>query len=329
MDYIKLGKTDMQISKLGFGAWAIGGGTWWGEVDDRQSVATIHEALELGFTLVDTAPVYGFGHSERVVGEAVRGRRDKVVVSTKCGLNWDCARPGAPQMSRDGYDIKRNLSADSIQKDLEDSLARLGTDYIDLYITHWQSLPEFPVPIEETMGKLIELKKQGKIRAIGASNVDADMIREYLKFGQLDIIQQRYSILDRANEPLLRLCEEHEISFMAYSPLEQGLLTGKFPRDYKIPEGSVREARVWFRPQNFQNAWDMMDRLAAICKQYGCTMSQLAIAWTAAQSDHLQVLIGARKPEQVRDNAGGIGVVLSAETIAQMRAMAEATPAVE
>ena len=329
MKYFSLGKTDVQISKLGFGAWAIGGGTWWGDVDDELSKSTIHEALELGFNLIDTAPVYGFGHSESIVGQAVQGRRDKVIISTKCGLNWDPARQGSPQLSRDGYNISRNLSAASIQKDLEDSLTRLGTDYVDIYITHWQATPDFPTPISETMGKLMEMKQAGKIRAIGASNVDADMIREYLKYGQLDIIQQRYSMLDRKDEPLLKLCEENDISFMAYSPLEQGLFTGKFTRDYKIPEGSVREMRVWFKPQNFQIAWDMMDKWGPICKEYGCTMSQLAIAWTAAQSPNLQVLTGARKPEQIKDNAGGADINLSHGTVALMREMAEAAVAVE
>jgi len=329
MNYLNLGKTDIKISKLGFGAWAIGGGTWWGNVDDELSKTTIHQALELGFNLIDTAPVYGFGHSENIVGQAVKDRRDKVIISTKCGLNWDTARHGSPQLSRDGYNISRNLSADSIQVDLDESLKRLGTDYIDIYITHWQSAPDFPTPISETMGKLMEMKQAGKIRAIGASNVDADILREYLKYGQLDIIQQRYSMLDRKDEPLLKLCEEHDISFMAYSPLEQGLFTGKFTRDYKIPEGSVREMRVWFRPQNFKLAWDMMDKWQPICEQYSCTMSQLAIAWTAAQSPNLQVLTGARKPEQVKDNAGGANINLSPETIALMRSLAESITPIE
>jgi methylglyoxal reductase len=325
LDSIRLGKTDIMISKLGLGAWAIGGGSWWGENDDRESAATIHEAIALGINLVDTAPVYGFGHSEEVVGNAIRDRRGQVILSTKCGLNWDEKRRGSFHFSRDGYTVDRNLTAASLRQDLEDSLRRLGTDYIDLYITHWQAAPDFPTAVAETMGALAEMKRQGKIRAIGASNVNADIVREYLRHGQLDIIQERYSMLDRKTEQLFGLCKENGITIMAYSPLEQGLFTGKYPRDYRIPKDSVREARVWFRQGNLQKAWDMMEQWKPLCEKYGCTAAQLAIAWTSAQAENLQVLCGARKPAQIQDNVGGGALRLESGDLEKLRSLAEAT----
>ena len=329
MKQIKLGNTDIKISKLGLGAWAIGGGSWWGLNDDSESVATIHAALDSGFNLVDTAPVYGFGHSEEVVGRALSDRRSKAVLSTKCALYWGEERGGSLHLQRDGQTVYRNLSAKSIQRDLESSLKRLGTDYIDILITHWQSVPEFPIPVSETVGALVEMKRQGKIRAIGASNVNADIIKEYLKHGELDIIQERYTMLDRKTEALFNLCRENNITIMAYSPLEQGLFTGKYGREYVPEENSVRSQRAWFKPENFRRAWDMMDKWPALCEKYSCTMSQLAIAWTAAQAEHLQVLVGARKVSQVEDNARGSEIELSSEDVAFMRRLAEETVAAE
>ena len=312
-----------EITKLGLGAWAIGGGSWWGENDDQQSIDTVHEALSLGINLVDTAPAYGFGHSEEVVGRAIAGRRDKVILTTKCGLNWDEDRQGSPHLVRDGRSVHRNLTPASLRKDLENSLRRLGTDYIDVYITHWQAAPEFPVPVAETMAALMEMKKQGKIRAIGASNVDEATVREYAKHGTLDLIQERYTMLDRKTEKLFGVCRELGVAIMAYSPLEQGLFTGKYPRDYQIPGGSVREARFWFKPENLGKAWDMMEKWAPLCEKYGCSMAELAIAWTGAQAEFLQVLCGARKVEQIRDNVKGADVRLSAEDLAYLRGLAE------
>ena len=329
MKKIKLGSTGVEISKLGLGAWAIGGGSWWGDNDDAESVASIHAALEQGFTLVDTAPAYGFGHSETVVGKAINDRRENVVLSTKCALHWDEKRGGSLHAQRDGHTVYRNLSAKSIKLDLEASLKRLNTDYIDIYITHWQSAPEFPVPVSETVAALMEMKQQGKIRAIGASNVNADIIKEYLKHGELNIIQERYTMLDREKEDLFELCREKDIAIMAYSPLEQGLFTGKYGREYEPEAGSSRSQRVWFKPKNFQLAWDMMDKWDVFCEKYGCTMAQLAIAWTAAQAEHLQVLVGARKIEQIADNVKGGELVLAPEDVALMRRLAVETVPVE
>lgn len=323
MKGITLGKTGVVISKLGLGSWAIGGGSYWGDNNDEESIRTIHAALDNGINLIDTAPVYGFGHSERVVGQAVRDRRPQVLIATKCGLNWDEARKGSFH-SRDGaHTVYRNLTAPSIRRDVEDSLDRLGTDYIDICITHWQAAPEFPTPVEETVGELVKMKEEGLIRAIGASNVSEDIVREYLRYGQLDIIQERYSMLDRKNEKLFQLCWDEGIAVMAYSPLEQGLLTGKYPRGFADTSGSARLGKEWFQPKPLGQLWDMMDQWSPLCEKYDCTLAQLAIAWTAAQADNLQVLCGGRTLGQIMDNVRGGELQLDTQDAAYMRTLAE------
>ena len=231
------------------GSWAIGGGSWWGDNDDALSVKAILTAVEQGITWVDTAPIYGLYHSEEVVGEAMKHiDRDKVVLSTKCGLEW---RHESPILHKvvDGVQVYRDLSAKGIIKDVEDSLRRLHTDHLDVLYTHWQS-PDFGVyPLEETMEAMMKLKEQGKIRAIGASNVTSDIIRGYCKYGQLDVIQEKYSLLTRRVEKqLLPTCKELGVSVQAYSPLEQGLLTGKVTMDTTYPEGSTRNTNPCFQP---------------------------------------------------------------------------------
>lgn len=328
MNSIALTNSDIRISKLGLGSWAIGGGTYWGDNDDSGSIAAIHAALEQGINLVDTAPVYNFGHSEIVVGQAIRDRRDKVILSTKCGLNWDESRRGSPHSRDRGFQVHRNLTAASIRKDVEDSLRRIGTDYIDICITHWQAAPDFPTPVEETMSELMRMKQEGLIRAIGASNTNEAVLEEYLKYGQLDIIQERYSMLDRKNERLFQFCQRHGITVMAYSPLEQGLLTGKYKRDFQAPTGDARTAKYWYKPENLARLWDMLDQWRPLCEKYHCSIAQLAIAWTAAQAPNLQVLCGGRKPEQICDNVRGGEIQLQSDELAYMTTLAHtASPA--
>ena len=240
MNTIKIGKSDINTPFMAMGTWAIGGGTAWGENDDKLSVRTIDEAIDCGITWFDTAPVYNLGHSEEVVGKALKGKRHNVLISTKCGLEWDYETPVFHKVM-EGRNVYRDLSAKGIRKNLEDSLRRLQTDYIDIYYTHWQT-PDFALyPLEETVGVLTELKKEGKIRAIGASNVTEDIIKGYCSLGQLDVIQEKYSILDsHIRSELAQVCEENKVSIQAYSPLEQGLLTGKVKADVKLAKGDVR-----------------------------------------------------------------------------------------
>lgn len=273
MNTIKIGKSDINTPFMAMGTWAIGGGTAWGENDDKLSVRTIDEAIDCGITWFDTAPVYNLGHSEEVVGKALKGKRHNVLISTKCGLEWDYETPVFHKVM-EGRNVYRDLSAKGIRKNLEDSLRRLQTDYIDIYYTHWQT-PDFALyPLEETVGVLTELKKEGKIRAIGASNVTEDIIKGYCSLGQLDVIQEKYSILDsHIRSELAQVCEENKVSIQAYSPLEQGLLTGKVKADVKLAKGDVRNRNRFFSPENLPKVMRLLEHWKPLCLKYNCTMS--------------------------------------------------------
>ncbi len=326
MRIMKIGKSGVEASVVGIGAWAIGGDSMWGASDDAESVRTIHRARELGVTLLDTAPGYGLGHSEVVVGKALAGRRGDYVLSTKCGLRWDI-QEGAFMMERDGVRIVRNTRPERIAEEIEMSLRRLGTDYIDIYIVHWQALPEFPCPIADTMGCLNDLKKQGKIRAIGASNLGDEQFLEYVQAGQLDLIQEKYSMLDRGvGDRLFGLCDRHGVTFQAYSPLERGILTGKITPGVQVAMGAARQRVKWFEPENLPKIAALTEKWAPLCRKYACTMTQLVIGWTAAQGNgsNVNVLCGARKLHQIEDNAKGGDIVPDADDIASMRRDAEA-----
>lgn len=315
MNTIKIGKSDINTPFMAMGTWAIGGGTAWGENDDKLSVRTIDEAIDCGITWFDTAPVYNLGHSEEVVGKALKGKRHNVLISTKCGLEWDYETPVFHKVM-EGRNVYRDLSAKGIRKNLEDSLRRLQTDYIDIYYTHWQT-PDFALyPLEETVGVLTELKKEGKIRAIGASNVTEDIIKGYCSLGQLDVIQEKYSILDsHIRSELAQVCEENKVSIQAYSPLEQGLLTGKVKADVKLAKGDVRNRNRFFSPENLPKVMRLLEHWKPLCLKYNCTMSNLVIACTAKTIDGLHVLCGARKPEQIRDNSGALLLTLEQSDI--------------
>lgn len=319
MRYMKIGKSDIEVSKIALGTWAIGGGSWWGDNDDMESIKTIHAALDLGINFVDTAPVYGMGHSEEVVGKAIADRRNKVILSTKCGLMFDRTE-GSYYFSRDGKDVYKNLSKGAIIDSVEQSLRRLNTDYIDILYTHWQAVEPFLVPVEETMEALMTLKKQGKIRAIGGSNMSPWHIEEYIKYGELDIIQEKYSLIDkRVEKEILPCSTQHGVTFQAYSPLEQGLLTGKIRKDFVPEQGSSREGKKWYRPENLPKIVDGVDSWKNLCDKYNCTYGNLAIAWVAAQNPLVNVLCGARKVEQITDNAKAGDIILAPEDVEQMR----------
>lgn len=318
MNTIKIGKSDINTPFMAMGTWAIGGGTAWGENDDKLSVRTIDEAIDCGITWFDTAPVYNLGHSEEVVGKALKGKRHNVLISTKCGLEWDYETPVFHKVM-EGRNVYRDLSAKGIRKNLEDSLRRLQTDYIDIYYTHWQTSDFALYPLEETVGVLTELKKEGKIRAIGASNVTEDIIKGYCSLGQLDVIQEKYSILDsHIRSELAQVCEENKVSIQAYSPLEQGLLTGKVKADVKLAKGDVRNRNRFFSPENLPKVMRLLEHWKPLCLKYNCTMSNLVIACTAKTIDGLHVLCGARKPEQIRDNSGALLLTLEQSDIDRM-----------
>jgi methylglyoxal reductase len=324
MQYREIGQSGIQASVVGLGAWAIGGGSWWGPTDDDESVRAIQAGLDAGINLIDTAPGYGWGRSEEVVGRAVKGRRDEVVLSTKCGVWWTDDR-GAPFFEADGRKVKRCLRPETIREEVERSLQRLGTDRIDLYFTHWPAVEPDPTPITVTMECLRDLKQQGKIRAIGASNVSLTQMDEYRAAGVLDANQPRYSMLDRTIEAeVAPYCQQHRISICAYTPLEQGLLTGKIGMDRQLTDGDVRNSISWFKPANRQRVLDLLAGWADLTDAHHCTLSQLAIAWTVAQPGVTFALCGARKAEHVRENAVGGEIELTPEELARIRADVEA-----
>lgn len=319
MRYMKVGKTDLEVSRIGLGTWAIGGGSWWGDNDDAESIRTIHAALDLGVNLVDTAPVYGMGHSEEVVGKAIADRRSRVILSTKCGLMFDRTE-GSYYFSRDGKNVYKNLSKGAIMDSVDQSLMRLKTDYIDILYTHWQCVEPFIVPVEETMEALMTLKQQGKIRVIGGSNMSPWHIEEYMKYGDLDIIQEKYSLIDkRVEKEILPCAIQKGITFQAYSPLEQGLLTGKIRKDFVPAPGSSREGKKWYKPENLPKIVDGVDSWKNLCEKYNCTYGNLAIAWIAAQSPMVNVLCGARKLSQITENVKAADIILEEQDIEQMR----------
>ena len=325
MESREIGRSGITSSALGIGCWAIGGGTWWGDNDDQTSVDTILRAVELGINWIDTARVYGFGHSEEVVARALKELpRDKVVVSTKCGIQWYDGG-GELHFIKEGHAVHRDLSPKAIRRDLELSLRALGTDYIDVYYTHWQCKTYGLVPVAETMGELLKMKREGKIRAIGACNVSLQVLRDYVDAGQLDVIQEKLSILDRKpEEELLPFCQSHGISLQTYSPIEQGLLAGKIPNGYIVKEGEARQGKVWWKPENIPLVNEMLDGWKDLTEKYQCTLANLAVKWNSMLSPSIHVLCGARKLSQIEDNARSLDVPLTQEDFLRMKADADA-----
>jgi len=321
MIYRKLGNSGIEASAIGLGAWAIGG--WmWGGIEERQAIEAIQVSLENGINLIDTAAIYGFGRSEQIVGKAIKNRRNQVVLATKCGLVWDKEK-GKLHFHSDDKGITTGpsqkkvyiyLEPQSIREELEKSLSRLGTDYIDLYQTHWQ---EPTTPIEDTMAELMKMKDEGKIRAIGVSNADLEQLQSY---GPIDTDQERYSMLDRKMEKngTLEYCIKNNIAVLAYSPLVHGLLTGKITPERQFKEGDLRRNNPRFSPSNRQRVQEMLGQFAPIAQNHKATISQIVIAWTFMRRGITHVLCGARNAEQARENAGAGNISLAANELQTM-----------
>lgn len=299
MKYRTLGSTDIRTSIVGLGTWAMGGWMWGGH-DDKNSIAAIQASVDQGINLIDTAPAYGLGRAEELVGKAISGRRDKVVLASKCGMIWHDTK-GEYFVEEHGKRIHRYLGAESIQYEFEQSLKRLRTDYIDLYITHWQ---DATTPVQETMETLLDLKKSGKIRAIGVSNVNADELNEYLKYGPIDAIQERYSMLDRDIEStLLPICQNQGISTLSYSSMSLGLLSGKMTPNRQFEGDDQRQSDPRFSVENRQKAADFFADIEPLCSRYQVSPAQLVIAWTVSQPGITYGLCGARNADQTIENA--------------------------
>ncbi len=306
MIYRPLGQSGIDASVVGFGAWAVGG-WFWGGADDSESVEAIRAALDAGVTLIDTAPAYGRGHSEEVVGKAIQGRRDQVVLATKCGLVWHTDK-GTHFFDQSGKPIHRYLGAESVRYEVEQSLRRLGTDYIDLYQTHWQ---DETTPIEETMGTLLQLKNEGKIRAIGVSNATIQEMDEYRKLGSLDTDQEKYSMLERRLESeQLPYCQQNNIAVLAYSPLGQGLLTGKVAVDRELAPGDMRGQNPRFAPEQREQILAYLEEMRPVAEAHKATLAQTTIAWTVARPGLTHALVGARNPRQAAENAAAADLLL-------------------
>jgi methylglyoxal reductase len=300
-----------------------GGGDTWEGPDDNESVKAIHAALDRGVTLIDTAPSYGWGHSEEVVGKAIQGRRDQVVIATKCGIWWEDDR-GSFNSNKDGRDTYVSLRPDTITIEVENSLRRLGVDCIDLLQCHRPAIEPENTPIPETMGCLMDLKDQGKIRAIGVSNVSLEQLEAYRSAGDLASDQFRYSMLSRNPEAdILPYCAENNIATITYFSLEQGLLTGKVGMDRVFAEDDFRnnagEWLPWFKLENRQRLLDLFAGWADLTEKYGCTIAQLTIAWTAAQPGATHVLCGTRSVDQGIENAGAGAIELDPDDIQRIR----------
>ncbi len=319
----RIGSTDMTASSIVLGTWSMGGDEQWGEKsDDAASVDVILKAFDEGVNIIDTAPAYGFGHSEEVVGQALKQLpRDQVLIETKHGIWW-LDDEGTFMRERDGCRTYFNVSRRCVMREVEESLRRLGTDYIDIYMVHQQARPPFDTPIAETMGALMDLKKQGKIRAIGVCNCSDEQLAEYIRCGEVDVLQESFSMLTQQNiKAHLDICKKHGISFEAYASLEKGLLSGNLRMDYVIPdEKNVRNNVPWFAPEKRKKVLDMLDGWKPLCEKYGCTQAALSVAWTANYDSDVLVLSGGRKWNHVESYIAGGSIVPDAADFAKMTA---------
>lgn len=287
MEYRVISGTDMNVSRIAQGTWAIGG--WmWGGTDERESIRTIHAALDKGINLIDTAPVYGFGVSEEIVGKAIeeRGHREKVFIATKVGLEW-----------HDGA-VTRNSSTDRIRKEVKDSLRRLRTDYIDIYQVHW---PDLAVPIEETARTMQSLLQEGLIRAIGVSNYSPEQMNRFMSAAELHTVQPPYNLFERQTErEVLPYVRENNLNAFAYGPLCRGLLTGTMGPDTKFTGDDLRLLDPKFQPPRFAQYLSAVQQLDDLAKEkYGKRVMDLAVRWVLDQPGITTALWGARHPAEL------------------------------
>lgn len=307
----EIGASGISASAVGLGTWAIGGWMWGGTDVDR-SIAAIHASIDAGISLIDTAPAYGQGVAEEIVGKALKGRRDKVVLATKCGLVWH-SQQGNHFFDYEGKPVHRYLGKDAIIYEVEQSLKRLQADCIDHYITHWQ---DPTTPIEETMEALEALKTQGKIRSIGASNTSVADVEAYIAAGQLDAIQEEYSMVRRDIEnPLLPVCQKAGVAALSYSSLALGLLSGKMTPERVFSGDDQRKDNPRFSMANRKKVAALMETIRPIGAAHGATPAQIVIAWTLQQPGITFSLCGARDAQQASENAKAGRIRLSAEEV--------------
>jgi aryl-alcohol dehydrogenase-like predicted oxidoreductase len=311
-----LGRSGLHITRLGFGSWAVGGGGWafgWGPQDDSASLATMRHALELGINWIDTAAVYGLGHSEEVVGRLLRDipSNERPFIFTKCGQVWNENDPmKAP---------RRVLAADSILRECDASLRRLGIDRIDLYQFHWPD--ETGTPVEDSWTAMVDLVEQGKVRAIGVSNFDVDLLTRCEAIRHVDSLQPPFSLINRgASERQIPWCGSHDTGVICYSPMQSGLLTDSFTaeRVASLAAGDWRRGALEFRQPNLRRNLALRDALVPIAKRHETSTSSIAIAWALAWPGVTGAIVGARSPKQVDGWVGAASIVLTEQDLAEI-----------
>jgi len=315
METRKLGNSDLNITRVGYGAWAIGGSGWqfaWGSQDDNESIAAIHRALELGVNWIDTAAVYGMGHSEEVVGRALNEwRGPRPYVFTKCGLRWDAKG-----------NVTKVLSADSIRSEVEDSLRRLSVDVIDLYQIHWPPDPDSGA-LEEGWSTLADLKREGKVRWTGVSNFNVQQLRRAQTIAPLTSLQPPYSLVHREIEDeILPYCLTEGIGVIVYSPMASGLLTGAMTRERagKLPKDDWRRNHPDFTEPNLSRNLVLVERLQKIGERHNRSAGEVAIAWTLHNPAVTGAIVGARNANQADGVMRAAGLHLSDEGINEIEA---------
>ena len=323
-----LGKSDVAVTPVIFGAWAVGGWMWGGS-DEADSIAAIQASIDHGVTTIDTAAVYGQGYGEEVVGKAIKGRRDQVVVATKCGMTWDLEGGSDPWNTKDRFGndilIRRNSSPSTIPVECERSLQRLGIDVIDLYQVHW---PDTTTAVEDTMAALVKLKDQGKIKAIGVSNYDASWVRRAAAAGPLASLQPPYSLVQRKIEKeILPTCIELGVGVIVYSPMERGLLTGAVGPYRVFPPGDHRAGHKFFTVENRKKVAESLKAIQPIADAHKASLAQVVINWTIQEPGITAALVGARNAEQAIHNAKALDFKLSLEERTAIRQAFDATSA--
>ena len=319
MEYRTLGQSGIKVSELAFGAWAIGG--WlWGGADSKDAIKAIETAVDHGMTTIDTAAVYGFGLSEELVGKAVKGKRNRVQILTKFGLVWDEKKGKFFFASKDNkgkdVDIYSYSSKERVISDCDQSLKRLGTDYIDLYQIHW---PDSTTPVSETMEALHILIRNGKIRAGAVCNYSTELMTETEKTLTLASNQVPYSMVNREIEnDVIPHCISKNIGILAYSPLQRGLLTGKIKQGHKFGEGDSRPDTIYYKEPNLTRILQLTDNLKKIADERKVTISQLVLNWTIQQPGITCALAGARNAAQVLENVKAVDFRLTHEEISRI-----------
>lgn len=314
----RLGTSDLEITPVGFGAWALGGAGWqssWGAQDDQDSVNAIHRAIDLGINWIDTAPVYGLGHSEEVIGRALRGRANRPYVFTKCSRVWD-----------ENREIHNNLSADSLRRECEASLRRLGIDVIDLYQIHW---PRDEARLEEGWETLVRLRDEGKVRHIGVSNFSVEQMERVMKIAPITSLQPPYSLIRRDVEAeILPFCQQHTIGVIVYSPMQSGLLAGSMTheRAAALTDDDWRSRNPQFQEPNLSRNIALAGVLRQIGERHGRSAGETAVAWTLRHPAVTGAIVGFRKPEQVDGVIGAMNYRLSDDELAEIDAWVRQNP---